>query len=185
MAGAAGTHLLRRRRSSPVAFRFCSGVAAAASPVAFRFCNATLALRSPCASALSSSRAAADDSFWSCCMVWPPPQLPLASLPAARVSRRGFGGYFSGASRGIWREICRAGSENHLRASDPRRRRRTGTDQTTGARTRRLALEHAPVRLVERDDGFARFLHLMSVGRVFLQKESTCRRMLANRCICP
>jgi len=97
MAGAAGTHLLRRRRSSPVAIRFCSGVAAAASPVAFRFCNATLALRSPCASALSSSRAAADDSFWSCCMVWPPPQLPLVSLPAARVSRRGFGGYFSGA----------------------------------------------------------------------------------------
>jgi len=49
-------------------------------------------------------------------MVWSPPQPPLASLPAARVSRRGSWGYFSGASRGIWREICHAGSENHLRA---------------------------------------------------------------------
>ena len=43
----------------PVAFRFISGAAAAGPPVVFRFCAAALALSSRCASALSSSCAAA------------------------------------------------------------------------------------------------------------------------------
>jgi hypothetical protein len=64
MGGAAGTHLLQRRRNSPVAFPFCATAVFLADDAADPFldCAAT-AFRSRNASVLSSSRAAAAACF--------------------------------------------------------------------------------------------------------------------------
>ena len=187
MAGAAGTHLLRRRRSSPRGLPLLLRCRRSSSPRGLLLLQRHLGPPLPLRLCLKQLPRRAADSFWSCCMMWSPPQPPLASLPAARVSRRGIWGIFQWRFEGdLARDLPRRKQKSPARPLYDPLPFAVGDADPMGAQDSSIGFGARAPAVVERDDGVARFLHLMSAGRVFWQQKKNLHvyGCPAYRCIC-